>query len=352
MISVPVPIHENSDSGIDLPPEEIIFGRSLAMQEIRKCLTSVAGANVSVLLQGQSGTGKEILARYIHNHSMWSGGGFVKLNCPAIPGTLFESELFGYQRGAFTGAYTAKPGLVEMAHRGTLFLDEIAELDPAVQAKLLQVLQDGQFCRIGAQTERRIEVRIVCATNRNLEREIQLGSFRQDLFFRINVVNVQLPSLKDRKEDIPALVDYFLKRYTATYRRPATPPSQFFMTFLEKYEWPGNIRELENAVKRLVILGSEEPALQSLENAKPKVLADECFEIPEGPLPLKQITRDAVKQIEKKVILRTLEAHRWNRRMVSRALGISYAALLYKMRQAGVPARQAKTRKQMEATVA
>src|SRR5713101_8344100 len=172
----------------DVPPEDVIFGGSPAMSIIRENVARAARINIPVLLQGESGTGKEILARFIHRCSPWGNGPLVKVNCPAIPGTLLESELFGYEKGAFTGAYGTKPGRVELAHRGTLFLDEIAELDPAMQAKLLQLLQDGQFCRIGAQGERQAEVRIVCATNRQLEQSIKSGAFRQDLFYRINVV--------------------------------------------------------------------------------------------------------------------------------------------------------------------
>src|SRR4029077_5101296 len=172
----------------ELPPDAIVFGRSEVMQSLRERMDKVASANVPVLIHGESGTGKDIIARMIHGLSPWKGGPFVKVNCPAIPGTLLESELFGYEKGSFTGAYGTKPGRVEMAHRGTLFLDEISELDLALQSKLLQLLQDGQFCRIGAQEDKKVEVRVVCATNRILENEIENGTFRQDLFYRINVV--------------------------------------------------------------------------------------------------------------------------------------------------------------------
>lgn len=342
MASTFAAFREFADSGFELPPNEVIFGGSEAMRGIRKSLDSIAGTNVPVLLHGKSGTGKEILARYIHERSLWQKGAFVKVNCPAIPGTLFESELFGYQKGAFTGAYASKPGRVEMAHRGTLFLDEIAELDPAMQAKLLQVLQDGQFSRIGAQEERQIEVRVICATNRNLEQEIEAGNFRQDLFFRINVVSLALPSLKERKADIPVLMEYFLDRYTAKFERPASQIPGRLVSLFEKYSWPGNIRELENLMKRFVILGPE-AVYRSIENEGERNLS--LVELPPGPVRLKQVTRQAVKQLEKKIILSMLEANHWNRRVVSRSLGISYAALLYKMREAGVPARRAAVQK-------
>lgn len=308
------------------------------MQEIRQHIESMATTNVPILLQGESGTGKELLARYIHECSRWRGGAFVKVNCPAIPGTLFESELFGYQRGAFTGAYTSKPGRVEMAHRGTLFLDEIGELELGMQAKLLQLLQDGQFSRIGSQGEQQVDVRIICATNRNLEQEVRSGRFRQDLFFRINVASVELPPLRNRREDMLTLAEYFLGKYTREFQRPAVLSSRRLASILERHHWPGNIRELENAIKRFVILGSED-TIQKLFKSEDELRPLEV-PAPRGPVTLKQLTREAVKQVEKRVILSTLEANRWNRRAVSRALGISYAALLYKMREAGVPARR------------
>jgi len=340
MATATASFREVCDSGFELPPDEILFGGSQGMRAIRQSLARMAGTNVSILLQGQSGTGKEVLARYIHEQSPAGTGAFVKVNCPAIPGTLFESELFGYQRGAFTGAYTSKPGRVEMAHGGTLFLDEIAELEPGMQAKLLQVLQDGQFSRIGGQEERQVNVRVICATNRRLEQEIRAGNFRQDLFFRINVVSVELPALKDRREDIPVLVEYLLDRYTRMFRRSASYPSSRLMKLFHEHHWPGNIRELENLVKRYVILGSEDAICKAIQIGEAS--DDPEIGIPNGPVSLKELTRQAVRQVEKRVILGALEANHWNRRVVSRALGISYAALLYKMREAGVPPRQAR----------
>src|SRR5436853_5289444 len=194
----------------EVPPEPVVFGHSDAMQAVRERLGKVAGANVPVLIHGESGTGKDIIARMIHSQSPWKAGPYVKVNCPAIPGTLLESELFGYEKGACTGAFGMKPGRMEMAHRGTLFLDEISELDLGLQSKLLQLLQDGQFCRIGAQEDKKVEVRVVCATNRHLEHEIESGTFRQDLFYRINVANLYIPPLRERRRDIEELVHYLL----------------------------------------------------------------------------------------------------------------------------------------------
>src|SRR5499433_3912189 len=222
----------------EMPPETIIFGHSEAMNAVRERLAKLASANVPVLIEGESGTGKDIIARMIHAASPWRNGPWVKVNCPAIPGTLLESELFGYEKGAFTGAYGVKPGRVEMAHRGTLFLDEISELDMSLQSKLLQLLQDGQFCRIGAQEDKKVEVRVVCATNRRLEEEIVTGTFRQDLFYRINVVNLHMPPLRDRRGDIESLVTYFLEYYNRKYNCRARSLSAELMNSLQKYRWP------------------------------------------------------------------------------------------------------------------
>src|SRR5262245_3883963 len=242
----------------EMPPERIVFGRTDAMQAVRDRMNKVASANVPVLIQGESGTGKDIIARMIHALSPWKTGPYVKVNCPAIPGTLLESELFGYEKGAFTGAFGSKPGRVELAHRGTLFLDEISELDLSLQSKLLQLLQDGQFCRIGAQEDKKVEVRVVCATKRHLESEIEAGTFRQDLFYRINVVNLHMPPLRERRGDIEDLANYFLEYYNRKYNCRAKALSNEVMSVLQKYHWPGNIRELENLIKRYVILGHEE----------------------------------------------------------------------------------------------
>src|SRR5438876_1247727 len=242
----------------EFPPETVIFGHSEVMQSLRDRMDKVASANVPVLIQGESGTDKDIIARMIHGRSPWKTGPYVKVNCPAIPGTLLESELFGYEKGAFTGAYGMKPGRVELAHRGTLFLDEISELDLGLQSKLLQLLQDGQFCRIGAQEDKKVEVRVVCATNRHLEQEIESGTFRQDLFYRINVVNLYLPPLRERRGDIEDLVMYFLDYYNRKYNCRARALSPELMALLQKYHWPGNIREMENLVKRYVVVGNAE----------------------------------------------------------------------------------------------
>ena len=330
----------------EAPPDNIIFGHSEVMQALRSRLGKVAAANVPVLITGESGTGKDIIARLIHGLSPWRTGPYVKVNCPAIPGTLLESELFGYERGAFTGAVGSKPGRVEMAHRGTLFLDEISELDPSLQSKLLQLLQDGQFCRIGAQEDKKVEVRVVCATNRRLEAEIESGNFRQDLYYRINVVNLHMPALRERRGDIEDLCTYFLEYYNHKFNCRARPLSGEVLAVLQKYHWPGNIRELENLIKRYVILGNEEVITSDLVAREPDFFNPE-FSL-DGPISLKQLTRQCVRELERKVILKVLQQHHWNRKQSARTLGISYRALLYKIRDAGLPSNRALRLRQAE----
>ncbi|HEV2287800.1 MAG TPA: sigma 54-interacting transcriptional regulator [Candidatus Acidoferrales bacterium] len=319
-----------------------MFGRSEAMGVVHQKLEKVAGANIPVLLQGESGTGKEIIAKLIHRRSPWETGPFVKVNCPAIPGTLVESELFGYEKGAFTGANGTKPGRVEMAQNGTLFLDEIAELEMGLQAKLLQLLQDGQFCPIGAQEDKRIDVRVVCATNRNLEEEIDQGSFRQDLYYRINVVNIQLPSLRERTADIPCISDFLRRVYSEKFNRPTQPLSARRLDMMQRYHWPGNIRELENMMKRYVILGSEDAIAIDLSSGGSSSSSSSFLpDVPlNGSISLKKVTRQATREFEKKIILKTLQTHNWNRKRAASALNISYRALLYKLKEAGVPGRK------------
>jgi two-component system, NtrC family, response regulator AtoC len=329
-----------------MPPEAVVFGGTEAMRALRERLAKIASANVPVLIQGESGTGKDIIARMIHKASPWKTGPWVKVNCPAIPGTLLESELFGYEKGAFTGAFGMKPGRVEMAHRGTLFLDEISELDMPLQSKLLQLLQDGQFCRIGAQEDKKVEVRVVCATNRKLEDEIASGTFRADLFYRINVVNLHMPPLRERASDIPDLVDYFLEYYNRKYNSRAKPLSAELLKALQKYHWPGNVRELENLLKRYVILGTEDAISGDLRPHQADFFSADISV--DGPISLKKITRQAVHELERKIILKVLQHHHWNRKQAARALNISYRALLYKIRDAGLPSNRAAHRSPTE----
>jgi two-component system response regulator AtoC len=308
------------------------------MQTVRQKIDKIALSGVPILIQGDSGTGKGLLARFIHNLSDNPETPFIKVNCAAIPGALLESELFGYEKGAFTGAHSSKPGRVELADGGTLFLDGIDEIDMSLQAKLLQLLQDGQFCRIGGQEDKRVQLRVICATNRKLENEIAQGRFRQDLFYRINVVSLQLPTLRARAEDIPDLVAYFLHVHRSRHNLQARALSPAALRLLERHPWPGNIRELENLIERYVILGSEDAISSELlswdqTHAPPEMQLD-------GQIHLKKVTRQAVQDLERKIILSVLEANRWNRKRTAIALKISYRALLYKIRRAGLPPKR------------
>ena len=324
----------------DFPPEEVIFGSSALMQICQRKIQKFAATTVPLLIQGESGTGKGVLARYIHSRSAVADGPFVNVNCAAIPGTLLESELFGYEKGAFTGAYTSKPGRVELANAGTLFLDGIDEIDMGLQAKLLQLLQDSQFCRIGGREDVSVQIRIICATNRPLEHEIAAGRFRSDLYYRINVAKVELPGLRARIEDVRGLAAHFYERHRKRHNSVARPISASLVTLLEKHNWPGNIRELENLMERYVILGSEEAVGAELTNWERPISA----ELPiSGPIHLKTVTRKAVQQLERKIILSALEANRWNRKRAASDLRISYRALLYKIRQAGLPPKRSST---------
>jgi two-component system, NtrC family, response regulator AtoC len=330
----------------ELPPDHIYFGPSEAMQAIRLRVDRAAGLNVPILILGESGTGKEVLAHVIHSRSPWREGPFVKVNCPAIPGTLLESELFGFQKGAFTGAHAAKPGRMEMAQGGTLFMDEIAELDASLQAKLLHVLQDGHFTRIGDHEEKRMDARVICSTNRRLQQEIESGSFRSDLFYRINVISITLPALRERREDIPYLVEYLREQFNRRFQREAPSLSKETIHLLQQRDWPGNIRELENCVARYVVLGSEDAFYTEGAEKKPFHFTYETT--PDGNIPLKHIAQQVTRRMERDVILKVLQANHWNRRKTAEVLKISYRALLYKVRQAGLPAKRPRRKPEPE----
>ena len=318
-----------------LPPEEVIFGLTPALATIRERIQKIAPTDIPVVITGESGTGKDAIAHLLHNYSSVAGRPFVQVNCAAIPATLIESELFGYEKGSFTGAVVAKPGRVELANGGTLFLDEIGELDPGIQAKLLQLLQDGQFSRIGGQEDKKVNVRFVFATNRDLEEEIQAGTFREDLYYRINVASFHLPPLRERLEDIPVLVEYFRLRYNEKHNCRTAPLSERTVKSLQEYYWPGNIRQLENAMKRYVVLGTEDAVLSELVEHQSDVFK---FTVPPGEqISLKDLTKQATRQVERKVILKVVEANGWNRKRAAKLLNISYRALLYKLKEVGVP---------------
>jgi len=317
-----------------LPPDEVLFGRSAAMMEVRSLAAKVCDINAPVLLCGDGGTGKEAMARWIHMHSRNAAGQFVKVNCAAIPGSLLESELFGYEKGAFTGAHVSKPGRVELAQNGTLFLDEIADLDSGLQSKLLQFLQDGSYSRIGGTEEKLVEMRLICATNKDLQQEIDAGTFRADLFYRINVVRMRLPRLRERSEDIPLLAEYFLLQFQQKFAKPAEPLSSALLQYLRNLNWPGNIRELSNGIARYVLVGAEANIGPELV-ARPRSAASRNFNGTVN-LPLKQLSKEAVREREKSYILEALKANQWNRRRTAEALKISYRTLIYKIRDAGL----------------
>jgi two-component system response regulator AtoC len=346
----------------------VLLGRSEKMREVHDLISRVADTDVTVLIRGESGTGKELVARGIHAASPRNDKPFVKVNCAALPSELLESELFGFERGAFTGAIQHKPGKFEFANHGTMFLDEISEMHAPLQSKLLQVLQDGEFARLGSRHDVRVDVRIVAATNRDLEVAVRDGQFREDLFFRLNVVCITLPPLRQRRDEIAELTERFLQQYSEHYNKPRLALATDTLRLFAEYDWPGNVRELENLMKRTVILGSDEsirrelaeaiasrtfrsgpiPALQSRAAApapaaapayapQPAVAAAGA-EVPCGPPApcgsLKDIARHAAREAERELIFRTLQHTRWNRREAAEILGISYKALLYKIKEA------------------
>src|SRR5215470_8595010 len=242
----------------------MVFGESAEMREVKELIERVAATDVTVLIRGESGTGQELVARALYASSSRRDKPFVKVNCAALPTELLESELFGFERGAFTGAIQQKPGKFEFANKGTIFLDEIGDMSCPLQAKLLQVLQDREFTRLGGKQDIRVDVRVIAATNKDLPRACAEGHFRDDLFFRLNVVSIDLPPLRERRDEIPVLTEYFLRKYSAEYARPYSEVSPETMQLFMDYAWPGNIRELQNLVRRLVVLGTESPVRKEI----------------------------------------------------------------------------------------
>jgi two-component system response regulator AtoC len=314
------------------------------LAEVRGMLEQIAPTDVTVLIQGESGVGKEIVARAVHETSARRAGPFVKVNCAALPGSLLESELFGYERGAFTGATTRRAGRFELADGGTIFLDEIGEMSPALQAKLLHVLQDGRFTRLGGNREIGVDSRVVAATHRDLAAIAARGGFREDLFFRLNVVNVSIPPLRERRDELPELIDHLLLRAARRYRRPLPQLSAHLLRQLKRYPFPGNVRELENMLKRIVVLGSEEPVLRALVaglpgpagGRRPLDLVLDEVERSAGDLPLREVARRASLEAERETIERALYQSHWNRKQAARLLGVSYKTLLQKIRECGL----------------
>ena len=317
--------------------EGIFIYTSEKMQRIKEIIDQIANTDVTVLIQGESGVGKEVVARSIHLNSFRRERPFVKVNCAALPQELLESELFGYEKGAFTGAYRQKQGRFELANGGTIFLDEISEMSLSLQGKLLQVLQDREFSRLGGKKDIRVDVRVLVATNKNIEEGIKNGRFREDLYYRLNVVNIMIPPLRERKEEIPIFVEYFLDKFGKKYGRKVPPLSDKTMNTLSEHHWVGNVRELENVIQRLVVLGNEETITEELAPATQEELIPERKKkvAPAKKIwpSLKEVHQEAIRKAESEMILKALEMTNWNRKKAANKLNISYKALLYKIKE-------------------
>ena len=346
------------------------WGDSPAMRQVALIIDQVADSDVTVLIRGESGVGKELVARAIHQRSNRKARPFVKVNCAALPAELLESELFGHEKGAFTGAATTRIGKFEQAHTGTILLDEIGEMKPPLQAKLLHVLQDAEFTKLGSNKKINVDVRVLAATNRDLEQMMLRGDFREDLYYRLKVIEAMVPPLRERRDEIPSLTDFFIVKYSHRYNRPVRPLSdQLRQRFLE-YEWPGNIRELENMIKRFVILQDEQMVVREL--ATPRIApnlagvtappseyspayhappaeaapapagdeADDDEPVEAAPSQdgrrLADVAREAALTAERAVIADTLKQVHWNRRKAAVLLGVSYKTLLNKIKETGL----------------
>lgn len=313
-----------------------LIGQSRHMQDVFKLIGKVADSDITVLIQGESGTGKEVVARAIHNNSRRSNRPFIKINCGSIPEHLMESELFGHEKGAFTGAIYQKPGKFELAHSGTVFLDEIGELPLHTQVKLLRVLQEKEFERVGGTKCIKVDVRILAATNRNLKTMVEEGNFREDLYYRINVVNIKIPPLRERKDDISLLVNHFLNKYTKKYNKEISGIYQNAMTSLVNYNWPGNVRELKNICEQAVVMSRS--AAIMFEDLPLPLNGDLMLgNNHSNSLPLvinkNKTLKEVVAEVEKQMILAALNANNWNRQETAKALGLNRRSLYAKMKE-------------------
>ncbi|MBI5568320.1 MAG: sigma-54-dependent Fis family transcriptional regulator [Desulfomonile tiedjei] len=320
-----------------------IIGKSPQMEDIFDLISRVAPSKASVLILGESGTGKELVARAIHRLSPRAARPFITINCTAIPEGLLESEMFGHQKGSFTGALGNKPGLVEIAHTGTLFLDEVGDIPLSVQAKLLRFLQEREFRRVGGTNDKKIDVRVIAATNKKLEKEMEKGNFREDLYYRLNVIRIRLPPLAEREEDIPLLVGHFLKKFAKEQGKDITKVSSLAMRVLCNYQYPGNVRELENIVERCVTLeGSDQ---LTADNLPPKLL-ERPGAAGVNPLGEMDIPPDGIdlnrtmENIERRLINRALDITGGNRSRAATLLGISFRSLRYRLLKLGMDSEE------------
>ena len=313
--------------------KEALIGDSPSMVEVKNVIEEVAASELTVLIRGESGTGKEIVARLIHSRSSRAKEPFVKVNCAAIPRDLLEAELFGYEKGAFTGAHKTKPGRFEVANKGTMFLDEIGDMPLELQSKLLQVLEQQEFVRVGGLNNIHVDVRIVCATNRNLEEAIAQASMREDLFYRLNEITISLPSLRNRRGDIPLLVNHFIEKYSILYGKPRKELRPETIHLLQNFDWPGNVRQLENLLKQIVVRSDENIIFDTLKGPIPSLgKKNQLLEIDDNDFTLKGKVEQAVSEIEKLMITKALHKTNWNRRKAAKLLDISYRSLLYKIK--------------------
>jgi two-component system response regulator AtoC len=329
----------------------ILIGQSLEMIEIRQKIRTMSDKDVTLLITGETGTGKELIARSIHFHSSRKKEPLVKINCVALPDELLESEVFGFQKGAFTGAHKNKPGLLELAEGGTLFIDEIGALSLSPQAKFLQVLEDKAFSRLGGLRDKKLDIRIVAATNAELRRMVREGTFRKDLYYRLNIMNIQIPPLRERKEDIPLLIHYLLNKYCYELKKKILRVPDNIISFLLSYHWPGNVRELENIVRRAIVLRDWEFIFEELNTENPNsegehlipsfadsllmnwtdVQMKKLFE--DKNFSLKKISKAYVSEAERLMILRTLRETDWNRKKAAQKLHVSYKTLLNRIEE-------------------
>jgi two-component system response regulator AtoC len=319
--------------------KNIFFGQNATMRELQQLLPQIAWSEAPALILAETGAGKEVLARELHAQSPRAKKPFLKVNCAALPSELVESELFGYERGAFTGAFQKKPGLFELAHEGTIFLDEIGDMDFKLQAKLLQVLQDQEFQRLGGRETVRVDVRVIAATHKDLDRAIVENTFRSDLYYRLNVISLRIPPLRERKDDLPALTNFLLQKHRASNDAPLLTPA--LRDAISEYEWPGNIRELENIVRKLIVFRDADLIVRELRARGSRQHGFDRLQVGLGASPdaapmkrtiLEQVTC-AKNEAESAAIIAALESTQWNRKKAAAVLKLDYKALLYKMKK-------------------